>query len=405
MAPNIVAARTGKSDRVPGERSHNLYLDGVRGVAVLAVLLTHGTFLLSSTRLTRYILPPIIFGWWGVDLFFVLSGFLITGILLSTRTAPNRASAFYARRVLRIFPIYYLCLAVLWIVSARSYWFGTMVPYTGAADRAAYLFYIQNWIPLWHSLTLKPNALGHFWSLAVEEQFYLIWPWIVWKLSPKAVLWTCVLGAVSALALRIALVSYFGPHLWIHCLTVTRGEGLLVGSALAVLNSGDRRINPRLLWGMAITGLAVIAAIVVLDPAEFSNTDAGPYMYTICISGLALVFGALVGGSQFRVPALTPALNAGWLRNVGKYSYGMYVYHIPLFYGIDHLIGKVSPFKGPLPNRYALAELLLLMAATYVTAFLSFVFIERPLLNLKRYFIAQVPRPAVPEQRSFVAGA
>lgn len=404
MASEIVA-KARDADRIPGERSHNPYLDGVRGVAVLAVLLTHGTFLFSNTGLAKYILPPVIFGWWGVDLFFVLSGFLITGILLSTRTAPNRASAFYARRVLRIFPIYYLCLAVLWIVSTRSYWVHMMVHYNSAADRVSYLLYFQNWIPLWHSLTLQPNLLGHFWSLAVEEQFYLVWPWIVWKLSPKSLLRICVLGAVCALSLRIGLVSYFGPHLWINCLTVTRGEGLLIGSALAVLNSGDRRIDPRLLWSMAVAGLAVIVAIVILDPDEFSNTDAGPYMYTMCVSGLALVFGALVGASQFRVPVLTRALNAGWLRNLGKYSYGMYVYHLPIFYGINHLIGRASHLNGPLRNRYALPELVLLMVVTYVTASLSFAFIESPLLSLKRYFVAQVPRRATSEQRSFAAGA
>jgi peptidoglycan/LPS O-acetylase OafA/YrhL len=392
-------------ERMPGERPYNLYLNGVRGVAILAVLLTHGTFLFSSTRLTRWVLPPIIFGWWGVDLFFVLSGFLITGILLSTRAAPNRATAFYARRVLRIFPIYYLCLAALWMVSAHSDWLGTMLPYSSAADRASYLFYFQNWIPLWHSLTLKPNLLGHFWSLAVEEQFYLIWPWVVWKFSPKAILGICVLGAVSALSLRIALVSHFGPHLWINWLTVTRGEGLLVGSALAVLNSGHRRINPRLLVGMALAGLAIIAATAILDPAEFSNTDAGPYMYTICVSGLALVFGALIGGSQFRVPFLTPVVNARWLRNLGKYSYGMYVYHLPLFYGIEHMMAKALRFRGPIPNRYAFAELLLLIGATYVTALTSFALIERPFLSLKRYFVAQLPGERPAATRSFVAGA
>ncbi len=160
-------------DRVPGERPHNLYLDGVRGVAVLAVLLTHGTFIFSPTPIMRYVLPPVIFGWWGVDLFFVLSGFLITGILLSTRTATNRATAFYARRILRIFPVYYVCLAVMWILSAHSPWLHSIVPYNSAADRAAYLLYFQNWVPFWHSFTLQPNLIGHFWSLAVEEQFYL----------------------------------------------------------------------------------------------------------------------------------------------------------------------------------------------------------------------------------------
>lgn len=390
------------NDRIPGERPHNLYLDGVRGVAVLAVLLTHGTFLFPTTRLTRYVLPPLTFGWWGVDLFFVLSGFLITGILLTTRTADNRASAFYARRILRIFPIYYLCLAVMWALSSQWFWLRSLVPYNSAADKTAYLLYFQNWVPLWHSLTLQPNLVGHFWSLAVEEQFYLVWPWIVWKLSPKSALRLCIAGALGALVLRIVLVSHFGPHLWIHSLTVTRGEGLLIGSAIAILNAGERKVDPRLLIGMAIAGIAVIAVSICLDPAELSNTDAGPYMYTSCVSGLGLLFGALVGASQYQVPVLTPALNTGWLRNFGKYSYGIYVYHLPLFYGIDHLINRALGSRLPLSTRYARAELLLLIAVTYAIAFLSFKFFESPLLGLKRHFIARVSR-AVREQRGLAA--
>lgn len=371
------------------EGRHNLYLDGVRGIAVLAVLLTHSTFLFSNNPLTHYLLPPVIFGWWGVDLFFVLSGFLITGILLETRAAPNRAGAFYARRMLRIFPIYYLCLGVVLAVSLYSTWVSSLLPYRSGADIAAYLLYFQNWIPFWHSLTLQPSLLGHFWSLAVEEQFYLIWPWIVWRAAPKTVLGLCVVGAACALLLRVALVSHFGPHLWIHCLTITRGEGLLIGSALAVLNSGERRISPKLLGAMAVGGAAIVAIAIARDPAELSNTDAGPYMYTICVSGLALLFGALVGASQFSVPILTPALQSAWLRKFGKYSYGLYVYHIPLYQLTSYLLSRFLGWQPPLANRYALIELVLLIGLTYAVAYLSFRFIESPLLRLKKHFVAR----------------
>ena len=375
--------------RVAGstERQHNPYLDGVRGVAIVAVLLTHGTGFFAFTRLTHYVLPIFIFGWWGVDLFFVLSGFLITGILLKTKTATNRVSTFYVRRFLRIFPIYYLCLFVLWGAAVRSEWLSSVLFYRTAFDRAAYLLYLQNWLPLWNSLSLPSTILGHFWSLAVEEQFYLIWPWLVWALRPVVVLRICVVGAVCALVLRITLVSHFGPHLWINQLTVTRGEGLLIGSALAILGSEGRKISSRLLVGMAAVGLAIVAFVIAADPTELFNTDAGPYMYTICVSGLALLFGAVVGASQYNVPFLTTALKAPWLRNLGKYSYGLYIYHIPVYWLANRFVTTRLHRQPPLETRYALVELALLLATIYAVAWISFNCFEGPLLRLKSRFV------------------
>ncbi len=376
-------------------KKHIPALDGIRGIAILAVLLTHAEALgdtrtFIQTPALKPFLVSMTFGWAGVDLFFVLSGFLITGILIQTRTAANRAISFYARRFLRIFPIYYLTLAIVLGGAAEWPWLNAVLQ-KGWADRASYFVYLQNWSVLWGSDGLRLNILGHFWSLAVEEQFYLVWPVIVWMLPDRAVLKVCIAGALCALMLRIGLVSYFGPHLWIDILTPCRGEGLLVGSALAVAATRGR-ISVRAIAGMAAAGAGLVFSIVFLDHREFTNTDHGPYMYTIGVSGLALLFGALVASSQYSIPGLTRALNWGWLRSFGKYSYGIYVYHIPVFIVLEYFLVRRGVIF-PVPAAQGALLVATMVAVSFAIAWLSFTLIEGPLLRLKRRFEPKFPQP------------
>src|SRR5208282_2425862 len=150
-------------------------LDGVRGLAIVAVMLTHIS--IQQVPLHPLLRGTLALGWSGVDLFFVLSGFLITGILLDTRQCPNYFRSFYARRVLRIFPLYYGFLTFALLV----------FPYIVSPDfmpapshRWLYVCYVANWLPhaQWH-------VLSHFWSLCVEEQFYFIWPLLILLVSPR----------------------------------------------------------------------------------------------------------------------------------------------------------------------------------------------------------------------------
>src|SRR5205823_6572113 len=116
-------------------------------------------------------------------------------------------------RFLRIFPIYYLTVFLLLAAGGFSYWLNSVMPPKGW-HRAAYLLYLQNWITPEMAGFNGPSIMGHFWSLAVEEQFYIVWPLIVWKLRESVLLRVCVFGAACAFLLRVLLVSHFGPHFW-----------------------------------------------------------------------------------------------------------------------------------------------------------------------------------------------
>jgi peptidoglycan/LPS O-acetylase OafA/YrhL len=181
-----------------GQRLSGKYvpaLDGIRGLAILAVLVTHSVPRLPATGLGYWCNQLIELGTFGVDLFFVLSGFLITGILLDSKDAPNYFRNFYARRFLRLFPVYYLYLIfIALLLPAIHRAIHTHMPDFGG----------NWWWFLLYSCNLKPDHaandayLGHFWSLAVEEQFYLVWPAVVLLLSRRRLTYFCI----CAIALR-----------------------------------------------------------------------------------------------------------------------------------------------------------------------------------------------------------
>ena len=170
------------------EPNHKPELDGIRGIALLAVMLSHGgPLIIRGGILSKILVYSMVPGWSGVELFFVLSGFLIAGILLKTKSADNYFSSFYARRFLRIFPIYYLAVTVALLVAGHNSWWNAQLPPL-LKTRIAYYFYLQNWPIFWKNhVFIVGNAFGHFWSLAVEEQFYLICPLIIWLLPENAI--------------------------------------------------------------------------------------------------------------------------------------------------------------------------------------------------------------------------
>jgi len=198
-------------------RRHFPVLDGLRGVAIIAVLFRHSAYIFQAHGpLTRWFVPILQFGNWGVDLFFVLSGFLITGILMDTREALNRELSFYGRRILRIFPVYYLALFFFLLLEHYSPWAKMALNLESRADHWCYLLYFQNWLPLWHHGDYPESIISHFWSLAVEEQFYLVWPAIVWYLSPRAIIRLCAIALAAVFLARLGLVVHYGTGIWVY---------------------------------------------------------------------------------------------------------------------------------------------------------------------------------------------
>lgn len=362
-------------------------LDGIRGIAIIGVLLTHASHYFGNPGIYKW-LAPLVFGWAGVDLFFGLSGYLITGILIRTRGSQNRASSFYARRALRIAPIYYITLGVIFGVAVFLPWVNSVLPRPGW-DRACYLFYLQNMPQLWHSHLPAYNILSHFWSLAVEEQFYLVWPLIVWTLPEKYVVRLCPILMAAAFGLRYWVVTHaHGIHFWWMLWTPTRGaEALLAGSLLAIVTRRYGRVPKSLLAAFALAGFGVLLAIAIVQRVEFVDTEAGPYMYTIGYTGINLLSVALIGSTRYAVPFLIPILRSSVLRTFGKYSYGVYVYHFPLVVLTDRYVQPwIGPsFQGFSPVR-AIAVIAGLIAATMGVAWLSFRFVESPFLALKDRF-------------------
>lgn len=176
-------------------------LDGLRGVAILAVLLRHfGLSYPADTPIDQAVSTLFLFGWSGVDLFFVLSGFLISGILIETRHATNYFASFWARRALRIVPVYFAFLTLWFLVLPQ------VAPRLGLHAN----FGEEHWLPYWTwtaNLFGGVPQLGHLWSLSVEEQFYLAWPVVVWLLSNRSVARLCIVLAVVCPAIRVLLLS------------------------------------------------------------------------------------------------------------------------------------------------------------------------------------------------------
>jgi peptidoglycan/LPS O-acetylase OafA/YrhL len=393
VAPATREATASRPVLVEKGRHRFLVLDGVRGLAIIGVLLTHGSYLIQSRVMARLFEV----GWTGVDLFFVLSGFLITGILIDSKLAVNKGTSFYARRILRIFPIYYLTLGVVLIARTQSAWVASVADMPTLLDRLSYVFYFKNLAPLWHHGHASQTLLAHFWSLAVEEQFYFVWPLVVWHLSTKAVYRLCGIALCFALALRFFGGMHFGYGSWIDFFPLTRADGLFVGSALAAILASNHRFSKRLLAGIALPCVVALGVVAMTGYHQFFY--GGPYMYTIGYSSIALLFGVLVAYClEFNNAGLSRMLQVKWLRGFGRYSYGLYVFHLPIYFLCDHIAKDILSINLPLRGAYSFLYLGLLIAISYGIAWVSFNFFEQRFLRLKRHFEPEFPEAAlVPE--------
>jgi peptidoglycan/LPS O-acetylase OafA/YrhL len=326
-------------------------------------------------------------GWAGVDIFFVLSGFLITGILYDTCNDSHFFRRFYARRSLRIFPVFYLVAIVLLaltpIFQYQWHWF-----------HLTFLVYLGNFFgnydfSLYEVLSANhPNArifLGHFWSLCVEEQFYLLWPLAVWAIRDRVrLLWTAAGFSLLSLLLRVAMCLHFAPEIaerWIIRTLPFRMDTLLIGAILALLLRGPAAVPLQ----RACRWICLVASASVLVIFFLSPDYDSPWLLTVGLTLIAIAAVGLIGSTldsgtpEFRLFSQKP------LRTLGKYSYGFYIFHV--LYGWAWI--QFFVFLSRKTHSLVLGGLIALITnfcVTFIVSKLSYDLFEVRFLRFKTHF-------------------
>ena len=348
------------------------------------------------------------FGWMGVQLFFVLSGFLITGILFDTRADRHRFRNFYARRSLRIFPLYYGFLAVLSLA-------GLLLHARWLKVYLLWFVYLQNFFWLvdggQHTdlIVIASGrviaAIGHLWSLALEEQFYLVWPLAVFAVKSRVrLMQLCAVGVALRVLLAILWQHTLSPETLALGITYrmlpTQCDGFLMGALLALWVRGTPNPRPQRLAGRLAACTLVAFAVLLLTLHRIPALTGGDvfdyrsgFQATIGLpltnlTALAIIFAVLQPGSWlYRLCHLAP------MRSLGRVSYGIYVYHLPV------LVLLFEPLSRHARHHHLPATatgLLASVSATVAIAYASFYLYEKPFLLLKDRFTAQrsLPRGA-----------
>jgi peptidoglycan/LPS O-acetylase OafA/YrhL len=371
-------------------RNHYAQLDGLRGLAIALVVfyhfsLPHRDFHGNQSGLVLQLAQA---GWMGVDLFFVLSGFLITGILIETRTQAHYFRNFLGRRFLRIWPLYYLNLLVLLVLLPLVL---PSVPaqLQGMQEKQVWFWlYGANWLFAMEG-GFGTTSGGYFWSLAVEEQFYLLWPFVVYRLSDRALLRTSFALLCLSLVSRIVLANMGVATGSLYTMTFTHLDGLAVGSCLAICSRSaamSARLARVLPIATAVALLGLVAVWVVDRDFFFWSKAMATYGYTfIAILSGALLIYVVQGGKAGR---LSRFFTNRFLTMCGKYSYALYLIHVPvaglLFPLTFRALDKLVPAMG-----YDAKFLVFVVLAFVVSCGLSIVswyVFEGPIMTLKRYF-------------------
>jgi peptidoglycan/LPS O-acetylase OafA/YrhL len=363
-------------------------LDGLRGIAIILVMLHHLTYYRPEAGIDAIIAGVPLFGWVGVDLFFVLSGFLITGILLDSKGGERYFVNFYARRTLRIFPLYYLTLFVALVVVPLFP--AVHVVLNGEMDPSP-----PEW-PYWAYLTNFSVAERGFvhgwvdvaWSLAIEEQFYLVWPLVIWLCPQRLLPWLCTAIVIAEVFARSYARAIDIPVLPIYVVTYYRLDGLVIGALLAIVQR--RGLMPalnRLSLFVVVAGIgALILVFIYGGHTWWWNRRMQQYGYTVlAILGGAMLVGAVSQPAGHWWPRM---LSAGWLRAFGKYSYCLYLIHLPVMRAVREWVFNPDEYEAlavaPLIGQaiyYPLAA-----APAFALAWLSWRYFEAPILSLKSRF-------------------
>jgi peptidoglycan/LPS O-acetylase OafA/YrhL len=374
------------SPDIPGRYTE---FDGVRGVAIFLTIACN-TIIAWGPGLDDKIWNVLASaGWIGVQIFFVLSGFLITGILLDSKGDRYYFFNFYARRALRILPLYFLVLA---LITCAVKFYGESIP----LHPLCYWLFVSNFC-IAQSGQWIDGYLGITWSLAVEEQFYLVWPFIIALLPSRWLIPATCLVIASSLLLRYAMVAHGGLSLSLYTMTFTRIDGLAAGALAAIFLQQPTKAGTLLRLGRRLLaiGLALMAA-TALPAQSFSYEHplvetSGYTALTIAATGFILTLAA---EPEARHP-LRRAMRWGPLATVGFYSYAIYLLHAIAAF----VVGRLSPFQPEALQDFPGGILAAQLAFTAIVTVVSFALavgcyhlFEKRFLNLRRYFPRRTSR-------------
>jgi peptidoglycan/LPS O-acetylase OafA/YrhL len=356
-------------------------LDSLRGVAILLVLFFHGFnyqgAIAHFSGLPRLFIISATTGWTGVYLFFVLSGFLITGILLDSKRKPHYYRRFYIRRALRILPAFYLLLILLVVLTRVGWLEGRRIGWPFVTLSFFYLANVTNFFGV-------PAQYAALWSLAVEEHFYLLWPTVIRSLSRRTAAWCAVAIFVTCPILRA--FAYWHGYNYDAGYTWQVADGLAIGALMGILSRGqlaERGPMRRFSTGCLAAALVLFAVGTPFGIWRGSTFFGGVFRLTAVDLFAAGILGStlLLGTSRFKWIVCRPVLQ--WF---GEISYGLYLIHMMAFDFVNHWIARDDPnLLARIPGNLGLMSLRFLIGAAVAVglAFLSRRYFEEWFLRLK----------------------
>ena len=384
--------------REPERGRHSPALDGIRGLAVIMVMAHHWTFLNGSRNpFDQTLTSAMNWGWIGVELFFVLSGFLITGILLDSRGRSHFFRDFYARRTLRIFPLYYAFLFAFLVLPRWLHGQALAERNLLGPDQPSALWY---WTYLSNFLLARKDyysVLGPTWSLAVEEQFYWLWPVVV-LLSGRRLAKVCCWLIGLSIAIRLAMALYGAEYPTEYVLMPSHMDGLLVGAlvSLRARSAGGMLSLRRPALFAGAVNILVIAVCTFVAWRQGKTVREDIWTQTIIYTTIALLGGSiLIHAAISSSSTLIGRIFCNpFLRSFGKYSFAIYLFNRPVYLIFSRLskdwhwpvlLGSHLPEQVA---TYALCSIIV-----FVCGWLSWHLFEVHFLKLKKFFPAAASDP------------
>jgi peptidoglycan/LPS O-acetylase OafA/YrhL len=370
------------STSAPSEQATGRYIpefDGMRGIAILLVMLFHFWRFKGGGVAGTAVGAVAHIGWAGVDIFFVLSGFLITRILLSSKGEPHYWRNFYIRRSLRIFPLYYAVMTVVLIAAllSRVGFFTIADPAFAAADRVWINFlYLTNFARAMYGIDYVPLDIA--WSLAIEEQYYLLYPLVVWWASRQNLKRFLLAAILLAPVFRVASMYLTGSRDGAYVLPFCRMDALALGGMTAmILEDGSVKVKR---WISLSWPLLAVFAVFMLSFYTRADIEFGFIGYSsVALASAAFIVYLFQGNRTFA----TGFLRNRMLVHIGKVSYGLYLLHLFARAAVDRVLPGLLGRGWQQSFALSSIRLLTLMVVSLILATLSFYLFERRILALK----------------------